>query len=274
MGLLTVDESKCKKDGLCAAECPTVIINIKKKKSFPFMVDGGEEICLRCGHCVAVCPHGALTHVQVPIEKSPSIKKELHIDKGQAVQFLRSRRSIRFFQEKPVEKEILQELIEIARYAPSASNAQPVEWIVYTNKEKIRHLAQLTIDWMRDTLEKEPAGETASYLPLIVAGWDMGYDAVLRNAPALIVASAHKTAGSGMVDVSLAMSYLDLMAPMMGLGTCWAGLLQNAIKAWKPITAALAIPEEYVHHYPMILGYAKTKYHRLPERQQPKITWK
>jgi nitroreductase len=41
----------------------------------------------------------------------------------------------------------------------------------------------------------------------------------------LVVASAPKEATNGMVDVTLALSYLDLLAPTMGLGTCWAGLL-------------------------------------------------
>ena len=274
MGFIIIDEEKCKKDGICAGECPVVIIDIQKKASFPRMVDGGEKICLQCGHCVAVCPHGALTHVQVPIEESPSIKNNLRINKDQAVQFLRSRRSVRIFKEKPVEKEVLQELIEIARYAPTASNAQPVEWIVLKDKEQINGLARLTIEWMRDTLEKSPQSESASYLPLIVSAWDMGYDAVLRNAPALIVASAPKNIQSGMVDVSLALSYLDLVASTMGLGTCWAGLLQNGMKAWPPIREAIGLPENHIHYFPMMLGYTQNRYYRLPERRPPKIEWK
>ena len=190
------------------------------------------------------------------------------------MQFLRSRRSIRFFKEKPVKKEVVQEIIEIARYAPSASNTQPVEWIVFTDKDKIRDLARLTIEWMRNALQEAPPNRFPSYLPLIVAGWDMGYDAVLRNAPGLIVASAPKTVQSGMVDVSLAMSYLDLVAPTMGLGTCWAGLLQNGMKAWLPIREAIGLPENHVHYFPMMLGYPKSQYYRLPERRPPKIKWK
>lgn len=274
MGLLIVDESKCKKDGICAAECPAAIIKLKDGQSCPQIVPGGAAFCLICGHCVAVCPHGALSHTQVPLEDSPPIKKELTIDAEQAVQFLRSRRSIRFFKDEPVEKEEIRKLIEIARYAPTGSNAQLVEWLVFSDPVKIKEFAGQTVDWMRAVLQKNPQSPGASYLPLIVAAWDAGYDAVLRGAPALVVASAPKEAGSGMVDISLALSYLELAATTLGLGTCWAGLLQGALLASSPLKEAIGIPAGHPHHYPMMLGYPKAIYFRLPERKPPKITFR
>ena len=100
MGLLIVDESKCKKDGICARECPMAIIEVKDKESRPELAPGSERFCLICGHCIAVCPHGALNHALIPIEDCPPIIKELAITEEQAVQFLRSRRSIRLFKDK------------------------------------------------------------------------------------------------------------------------------------------------------------------------------
>jgi Fe-S-cluster-containing hydrogenase component 2 len=97
MALLITDETKPKKDSICACECPMVFINLKDGKGFPEMVRGGETICNSCSHCVAICPNGALFHASAPIEKSPSIEKELEISEEQAVQFLRSRRSVQYF---------------------------------------------------------------------------------------------------------------------------------------------------------------------------------
>ena len=71
------------------------------------------------------------------------------------MQFLRSRRSIRFFKtgrwngKAPA-------LIEIARYAPSGGNLQMVEWPVFTDADKIRAIAERTVEWMRMVLEKAP----------------------------------------------------------------------------------------------------------------------
>lgn len=272
MGMLRIDEKKCKKDGICAGECPMAIIRLKDGNGLPEVVDGGEQICLVCGHCVAVCPHGALSHEQVPVEASPIIDKSLVIDERQAEQFLRSRRSIRLFKEDAPEPETLRRLIEIARYAPTAGNTQLLEWRVLTDRARIKEIASMTVDWMRSLLEKSPRS-AAPYMPLIVAAWDLGFDAVLRNAPALVAASAPKEDANGMVDVSLALSYFELAAPKFGLGTCWAGLVEGALQSSPEIKEALGIPAGHPHHYPMMVGYPKVKYHRLPERKAPRIKW-
>jgi len=80
MGLLQIDERKCKKDGVCVGECPVAIMYMKDKDSVPEMVPGGDQVCLLCGHCVAVCPHGALSHAKVPIESCPPVDKDLVIN--------------------------------------------------------------------------------------------------------------------------------------------------------------------------------------------------
>ena len=274
MSLLIVDEYKCKQDGFCVRDCPRAIIRLKDKESYPQLMPGSEPLCLVCGHCVAVCPHGALSHKMVPIEDCPPIQKELFVNNAQVVQFLRSRRSIRLFEDQPVEKEKIQNLIEIARHAPTASNTQLVEWLVFNDRNTIKAFAQMAADWARDLLAKDPQAAKLPYIPTIVAAWDAGYDAVLRNAPAMVVASAPREDRNGMVNLTLALSYLELAASSMGLGACWAGLLQGALLGWPPLQKAIGLPEGHKHHYPMMLGYPKAKYFRLPRRKPPKITWK
>lgn len=273
MSLLIVDEEKCKKDRICAGECPMAIIQLPDD-DFPRLVEGGEGICISCGHCVVVCPHGALSHARVPLDECPPIQKDLKINEEEAVQFLRSRRSVRFFKDQPVERETIQKLIDIARYAPTGSNSQTVEWIVHTDRDKIKDISGMVIEWMKAELEKSPDVFSAPYMPIVVAAWDFGFDAVLRNAPALITASAPGDSSNGMVDLTLAFSYLELAAVTMGIGTCWAGILQGALLNHPPLREAIGIPEGHVHHYPMMAGYSKVKYHRLPQRKPPVINWK
>ena len=274
MSLLIVDENKCKRDGFCVRDCPRAIIRLKDKESYPQLVPGSETSCLACGHCVAVCPHGALSHKWVPLEDCPSIQKELGINEAQVTQFLRSRRSIRSFKDRPVEKEKINRLIEIARYAPTASNTQLVEWRVFNGRETVRELSEMVADWARALLEKDPQAAKMPYIPGIVAAWDAGYDAALRGAPTVIVASAPKQDLNGTVNLTLALSYLELAAPGLGLGTCWAGLLKGALLSWQPLQKAVGLPEGHSHFYPMMLGYPRAKYFRLPERKPPKITWR
>ena len=77
-----------------------------------------------------------------------------------------------------------------------------------------------------------------------------------------------------MVDVTLALSYFELAAPLFGLGTCWAGLLQGAMVSSTEVKAAVELPEGHIHHYPMMVGVPKPNYFRLPERRKPSIHWK
>ena len=273
MGLLKIDESKCKKDGICVRDCSPAVIRLSEDGGFPEMVPGGESFCLLCGHCVAVCPHGALSHEGIPAEDSPSIAEKLVIDEAQAVQFLRSRRSIRLYQDKPVEREKIMRLIEVARYAPTAANSQSVEWLVLTERSRIGEIAALTAEWLRGVLSDPRVAAARPYLLRVLAAWDSGSDSILRSAPVLIVASAPKEMAFGLVDLTLALSYLDLLAPTMGLGTCWAGLLQGALLSSSSLREAVGIPKEHPYHYPMMLGYPATKHHRLPERKPPRITF-
>lgn len=273
MGLVIIDKKKCDKDGICTTVCPAGLIQLKGKEGYPAIIPGGEPACVSCGHCVAVCPHGALSHKHVPIEQCQEIKEELSISKAQAWQFLRSRRSIRFYDDKPVEREKIQELIELARYAPTGGNSQLVEWLVLTDKSEIKELAGLTADWLRRQIS-EDIGTVRPYAPLVLAAWDEGYDGFLRNAPVLVVASAPETTALGMVDLTISLSYFELAALKMGLGTCWAGFLQGALLSWPPLQKALRLPEGHIHHFPMMLGYPKERYFRLPERKPPKITWR
>jgi nitroreductase/NAD-dependent dihydropyrimidine dehydrogenase PreA subunit len=273
MGLLIIDQTKCKKDGFCVRECPAAIIRLPEGDHYPEIAKESEDACIDCGHCMAVCPHGALDHRRITLKSSPPILEEFQITEKQAVQFLRSRRSIRVYQDRPVEKDKIRKLIEVARYAPTGGNSQMIEWTVIADKLRIKKMAGLSIDWLREVVKDPRAIEGRPYLPRILEAWDAGYDSVLRNAPVVVVASAPREAMNGLIDLTIALSYLDLMAPAMGLGACWAGLLQGAFLGAPSIKAAGGMPDDHPHHYPMMVGYPGAKYFRLPERRAPKIVF-
>jgi len=273
MELLSINEDLCQRDEHCVHDCPAAIIQISGNTGVPEIIPDGDSACLECGHCVAVCPYGALSHEHIPIENSPAIKESLCINEAQSIQFLRSRRSIRHYLDKGIENEKICRIIEVARYAPTGGNTQMVEWLVLSQKSHLKEIAGLTIDWLRQLVKDPQIIAARPYLSKAVDAWDSGDDSVLRGAPVVIVAMAPKEAVNGLVDLILALCYLDLLAPAMGLGTCWAGLLQGALLASPSLKAKVGIPEDYPHHYPIMLGYTDIDYYRLPERKQPKITF-
>ena len=274
MSLFSIDEQKCKRDGFCVSDCPAAIIMQKGNESCPEPVSGAEDMCIECGHCVAVCPHDAFNHHKVPFDLSPPIAEENSITQEQAVQFLRSRRSIRHFEDRSPDKKTIQTLIETARYAPTGGNIQSVTRSVYSEKADVKKMAALIADWMRSAVENSSHEMITSYFPVMLAAWDAGMDVILRDAPVLVVASAPGESINGMVDVSIMLAYLELAAIPMRLGTCWSGLGQMALLESRPLQKFIGLPASHKSHFPMMLGYPKYRYHRMPERKPPRIFWK
>ena len=167
MAFLTIDENKCKRDGICVAECPRRIIFQNDAESFPQIAQTDTASCMLCGHCVAVCPHGALSVDGMTIDDCPEIEKGLSLSWEQSIQFLRSRRSIRLFKSKAVTPQELEQLIRAASYAPTASNAQNLQWTVIQGREKLETFSQHTIDWMERIIETQPNAPVINYFSSI-----------------------------------------------------------------------------------------------------------
>ena len=106
MSLFVIDKDKCRRDGCCTEECPLGLIEIKGEGAFPSSVEGANELCIDCGHCVTVCPAGALSHRNMRPEDCPPVQKQLLLTPEHAEHFLRSRRSIRTYKDRPVDRAV------------------------------------------------------------------------------------------------------------------------------------------------------------------------
>ncbi len=272
--LFVADQEKCKQDGLCVAECPIGIIEIKDNKSVPIPTKDADELCIHCGHCVSVCPQGAMSHRSMTPGQCPPVRKDWLLSPEQVEHFLRSRRSIRTYNEEPVAREVLTKLIQIARFAPSGSNVQPVRWLVIYDSQEVRRLAGIVVDWMRDLSDKGEPLSKALHMDRIVAAWESGVERICRGAPHVIVAHAPKEERTAPQACTIALAYLELAAPSLGLGACWAGYFSGAANFWPPMQDALDLPEEHVSFGAMMVGYPKFKYQRLPLRNEPQISWR
>lgn len=273
MNCFKIDEDRCKRDGICVDECPIRILELKDNSQTPTPVDGAEQLCIHCGHCVAVCPHGAFSLADMKSEDCPSIRKDMAFGVEQIEHLLRSRRSIRTYQEKAIEKEKISKLIDIARYAPTGRNSQMIKWLVINSREKVRDMSAMTIDWMRYLINEKNLIAASYKLDRIVGIWDTGYDIICRDAPGLVIAYAPKEYGGAYIDCTIALTFLDIAAPSFGLGTCWAGFFMMAATHWPPLQQSLSLPEGHACFGAMMIGYPKYKYQRLPLRKEPDITW-
>ena len=156
-------------------------------------------------------------------------------------QAIRKRYSCRAYQEKPIEKEKLDELLESARLAPSAKNLQDWRFVVVTDKEIKSQVARATN--RPQVFEKAGA---------IIAACSNS-DEVMRCGQAI-----------GPIDVSIALEHIALQATELGLGTCWIGSFET-----EKVRSILGIPADINIIELMTVGYPADK-PKTPNREPMK----
>ncbi|MFW9819392.1 MAG: nitroreductase family protein [Candidatus Thorarchaeota archaeon] len=116
------------------------------------------------------------------------------------LEFLKGRRSIRAYQANPIKDKELNMILEAGRWAPSASNRQPWEFIVIKNKEILLKLAKT-----------------------------LGYGRFMKLVPvAIVIVAKIKTSPKWyLIDTSLVSMNMMLMAWSLGIGTCWIGAMNR-----------------------------------------------
>lgn len=270
--LIQVDQEKCTHCGLCVRVCRGTL-NLGEQG--PEMVG---DFCIACGHCVAVCPNGALDHKTAPLEKQILLEESPVPDAAVAAGFLRSRRSVRTFQKKPVPRETIQELLDIARFAPTACNSQGLTYLIVDDRDTLKNMAAVIADWAEEDLKTGALGKspwwrnTANTLSRYR---ETGEDTILRDTPCLIIALAEKKlAALGRDNTHFALTYTQLYAPALGLGTCWSGLFEYcAAVEYEPLLKLLKLPENKIVTGALLAGYPLYSFKRLVDREPLQISW-
>ncbi|OLS32794.1 MAG: NADPH-dependent oxidoreductase [Candidatus Heimdallarchaeota archaeon AB_125] len=143
-----------------------------------------------------------------------------------ALDLLKSRRSIRKYKNKPVEEEKIQKCLEAARWAPSASNKQPWEFLIVTDEKVRMKLSEI-----------HPYAKFVSESPVVFVP--------LTNPE--IHQKYH------MSDSALATMQYMIEAHSIGLGTCWAGVIGSSLEP--EIKELLDVPDNL-----NVLGLVATGY--------------
>lgn len=222
MNLITVDEENCAKCGKCVNECPSDVLSLETEGPYVVLA----ENCIACGHCVAVCPNRVLNNLRSPLDMQVEIAKFKSFKPEEAEFFLRSRRSIRSYKQDPVPREKLVKLVQIANYAPTGSNTQGVSYLIVDDRDVLKKASDLTVDYLENSPSIRPTLRKILG-PLIKKYHETGEDSVLRGAPALVVATSAKNFIQGRINSISCLTYLELFAPHIDLGSCWAGLFEH-----------------------------------------------
>lgn len=134
-------------------------------------------------------------------------------------QVVSSRRSVRKYRPDPVSGNVIRELLQYARLAPSWRNLQCWQFIVVQDQEKKQELS-------RAMPAINPARKAVAQAPAVI---------VLAADPSQ--SGSREGKDYYLVDAGIVMDHLVLAAAARGLGTCWVGLFQE-----EKVKGALKIP--------------------------------
>lgn len=272
MGLISINEEKCTKCGRCIAACPVSIIK-KDSNLLPFVGEDKELACIYCGHCESVCPELALVH---RLTQHTDLKDAYNfgsINSEKIENYFCSRRSVRNFIQKPVSRDVWNKVMDVVRYAPTGTNSQRNQWIIITDQEIVKKLADATIEWMRKISESNTPLAGGYNFMGIVNSYERGNDRICRNAPNLVISFGDNSYKLGSVDAVIATAHLELLLPNYGVGACWAGFLMMAFQYYPEMKNIVGLGDNDKVHAVLMAGYPKFQYNREPVRNKADIKW-
>lgn len=156
---------------------------------------------------------------------------------------IEDRRSIRKYKDQPVPEDVLNDILESARLAPSGSNTQPWRFIVVRSKETREKLSRA--DHNQSWMLSAPVLIVCVADPRCQMENDDGSKvfSVNEESPELSLKRVIR-------DASIAVEHMALEAVSQGLGTCWTGWYEQ-----DGIRPVLNIPEDKYVCCVLTLGY-------------------
>lgn len=304
MKITEIDNNLCTKCSLCLDECPVTLFQMEDN-SYPEIVDPLNS-CIRCGHCVAICPPNAIKYEFEEGNNSACFKADTleTVETFQAAAIMKNimfkRRSVREYKDKQVKKEDLQLILEAMGRSPSASNKMNRNYYIFQNAEVINTLEEIISNFISALLKtalnpiliffqslfiknkKLSLKEKVNYSKKIY--FDL-YTKIkekklkfLFDAPAVVVITAPERVPRMYKmflspDAHNAATHGVLMAESLGLGTCWIGFAEIALNKKIKLKTKLGIPKKEKVLAVFTVGYPVKKFKRMAPRGPVPIQW-
>lgn len=164
------------------------------------------------------------------------------------IDVIKSRRSIRKYLDKPLSKDTIDKLIDVAKWAPSGMNHQPWGFVVIQDKNLIKEVSHRAIPYIKKLIEKDR--KLIRYKKrMAVKDFNIFY-----HASCVIIILGRKDSFSYENDCAMAAQNMMLTARSMDIGSCWIGMMK-VLEKDKWFRKKFEIPETYTIVAPIALGY-------------------
>jgi nitroreductase len=233
------------------------------QEGFPLIVPEKEATCYRCQHCLTICPTGAVSILGLNPDDSRPLAGN-YPDPDQLETLIKGRRSVRRYKPENLEPEVIQRLLDVAWHAPTGKNDRKVLFTVVDDGEKLACLRDEVMDGLGALTRTDKLPKGMEFYADFVRMWEeKKVDILFRGAPHMLIASAPAQCASPIPDCLIALSYFELFAQSLGVGTVWNGLTKWAINDILPeIRQRLGIPGDHQIGYIISFGRPALRYHR------------
>lgn len=289
MAQITVDEKACIRCGKCVDVCAIAhVFELSDASSVPV----NSEACWNCGHCVAGCPTDAIDHEAFPLEDCPIIEQAELPGRNALTDSFRMRRSQRSFQDAPVDRDIIRDLVSLGRWAPTASNNQSVDWLAFDDPSRIDELSKGTVDQMSRFVRMAHNPLIRFILPLFIgrsasrqirnasglverlqAARNRADDPIFYHAPVILIGHCPSRNRFGRDDAVYAAYNMMLAAESFGLSTCQIGFFQIMVEKSSRLLRRVGLPNGRSPQIAIAVGYPRHTYRRALPRRSPNLTW-
>jgi nitroreductase/NAD-dependent dihydropyrimidine dehydrogenase PreA subunit len=260
-----IDETRCVQCGECAADCPVSIIDLDGENGLPRIPEHKESYCIRCQHCLAVCPTAALSI----LGHDPDLCAKVMPPAPEALEnLIRSRRSVRRFSPQAVDRDTLNRLMDVAACAPTGKNQRLVRFTLVDDPLVMEEIRVRTMEGIRKAAMEDSLPDGMEFFAKFLAPYEQGRDIIYRQAPHMLIASAPSDSAAPEADPFIALSYFEITAQSLGLGTLWCGFARWALQSVVPqLGRAMGIPADHRSMYAMMFGRPAVRYARTVQRE-------
>ena len=268
---LKVDKEKCIKCGKCIGDCIAKCLVMDKDENIPCWAEQGEARCIKCQHCFAICPTGALSIHERKAENSELVNEDYNSD--EILRLIKSRRSYRKYKQENLDEERMNKLKNMLKWVPTGVNNHRLHFSFVDDMRVMHDYRDYVNNKLTRFIEKAPKPfdgvkkKFGRYVKAILRGEDV----IFRNAPHMLVVSTPLDAPCKDVDPIIALSYFELYAQSLGVATLWCGLAANCFKMFPEMSELLEIPEHYKMSYVMLFGPSDAKYTRTTQPDEVSI---